>query len=178
MFYELIQKIKRLIGYGSIGVAVAVGGTMMHPEGLDLVKHFEGFRGAAYEDMVGVPTIGYGHTNRAGTVRFNMGDTWTQEYATEVLDEDLKKYWDAIDAQVTVPLNQCQHSVLTSWAYNVGPGATGRSTLVRKLNAGQYDAVPAQLMRWDMAGGKKVRGLTRRRAAEAELWTTNCGDKK
>jgi lysozyme len=160
--------------FGLFTAGVVVTGVGMNTNVLDHIKDFEGLETSAYKDIVGVATIGYGHTNRAGTVQFNMGDTWTEEYAAEVLDADLTKFWDAIDAQVTVDLTDCQLSVLTSWAYNVGTGATGKSTLVRLLNQGNYDAVPAQLMRWDRAGGKQVRGLTRRRAAEAKLWETDC----
>lgn len=165
---------KRIIG-GTAAAAVAT--TMMHPAGLDLVKEFEGLEKDAYIDPVGIPTIGYGHTNRAGTVKFQMGDTWTEEYATEILDKDLRIFWNHVDQAVHVQLNKCQMSVLTSWTYNVGPYAMRKSTLVRLLNQGNYDAVPGQLMRWNRAGGKVLRGLTRRRAAEAELWKTNCGDK-
>lgn len=159
---------------GLFAAGVVATGVGMNTNVLEHVKAFEGLETSAYKDIVGVTTIGYGHTNRAGTVKFNMGDTWTEEYATEVLAADLEKFWNKVDEQVTVDLTDCQLSVLTSWAYNVGTGATGKSTLIRLLNQGQYDAVPAQLMRWDKAGGKRVRGLTRRRAAEAKLWETDC----
>lgn len=171
-----MRLLKRWLAAITGTTAAAVVATGMHHEVLDLVKDFEGLETTAYKDIVGVPTIGYGHTNRAGTVKFNMGDTWTEAYATDILESDLTKFWDEIDEQVAVDLTQCQHSVLTSWAYNVGTGATGKSTLVRVLNQGNYDAVPAQLLRWDKAGGKQVKGLTRRRVAEAHQWETNCGD--
>lgn len=174
MMYNFFQRVKRFIGYGGTGAAIAVAVTTMNPVALDLVKDFEGFEGTAYVDPVGVPTIGYGHTNRAGTVKFQMGDTWTQEYATDVLDSDLVQYWEAVDEAVTVGLTNCQLSVLTSWTYNVGPSAMRNSTLVRKLNAGDYKSVPGQLKRWDKAGGRTLRGLTRRRAAEARLWSNGC----
>lgn len=181
-FYDLVQRVKRLAGYGAIGAAVAT--TTLHPQALDVLKHFEGGCSGgtceSYIDPVGVPTIGHGHTNAAGTVRFQMGDVWTEEYALEVLDQDLEVFWNAIGEQVTVPLTQCQQSVLTSWAFNVGTGATARSTLVRLLNDGQYDQVPAQLMRWNKGRVRgelvELPGLTRRRAAEGDLWVTNCGE--
>ncbi len=170
---ELIHRFKLwFVAAGTAGV-VAVG---MNPEVLETIKHFEGFEEEAYLDPVGIPTIGYGHTNAAGTVTFNMGDAWTEEYATEVLLGDVQMFWDGLDDMIHVDLTACQHSVLTSWAYNVGLGAAERSTLVRILNQGDYAGVPAQLMRWDKAGGQTLRGLTRRRAAEADLWVTNCGE--
>lgn len=176
MIYNLITRIRRFLGYGS--VAVAMGAGMMHPAGLDLVKHFEGYEREAYIDPVGVKTIGYGHTERAGTLKFNMGDEWSEEFASDVLDKDLVQYWDAVDAAVVPELNQCQMSVLTSWTYNVGPANMRSSTLIKRVNAGRFDDVPAQLMRWNKGrvNGKLVelRGLTRRRAAEGELWRTNC----
>lgn len=174
MLKSLFQRVKRFFVYGTAGAVIAVGATTMDDNVLQHVKDFEGKVLTAYYDIVGVPTIGYGHTNRAGTVKFNMGDTWSEEYASKVLEQDLEKFWDAVDAAVVVDLTNCQLSVLTSWTYNVGPGAMRGSTLVRLLNQGQYNAVPAQLMRWDKAGGKRLRGLTRRRAAEANLWKTNC----
>lgn len=169
--YNFMQRVKRFLGYGT--VAVVMAGTMT-PVVFEHVKDIEGIILTAYHDIVGVPTIGIGHTNHMGTHEFKMGQTWTAEYADEVLADDLQYFWDAIDGQVTVDLTQCQQSVLTSWAFNVGTGATGRSTLVRLLNSGSYDAVPAQLMRWDKAGGKKVRGLTRRRQIEADMWENDC----
>lgn len=177
MLYKLVQRIKRFLGYGGVAAAITVG--TLHPAGLDLIKEFEGFRSNAYKDIVGVKTIGYGHTNAAASnIRFTMQDSWTKEYATQVLDKDLVLYYNAVDEAVTVDVNKCQLSVLTSWAYNVGTGAMRKSTLVRLLNRGFYGSVPTQLLRWDKAGGRKVRGLSRRRAAEAKLWETNCGDPK
>lgn len=184
--FNFWHKFKKRIVTGGAIAAVATTG-MMHPAGLDLVKHFEGgcdgpagqeCRSYIDKHATGgnLPTIGYGHTNRAGTVKFNMGEVWTEEYASEVLDIDLKSFWDAVDRAVTVPLTQCQQSVLTSWTHNVGPNAMRTSTLVRNLNKGDYKGVPAQLMRWTRADGKKLTGLERRRAAEGQLWRTNCGD--
>lgn len=172
---HIFTRLKRLLGYGAVAVVLT---TTMTPSVLDHVKDFEGTVLTTYIDMVGEPTIGTGHTNQMGTHRFNMGDTWTAEYANEVLLDDLQYFWDTIDEQITVDLTQCQQSILTSWAYNVGTGATGKSTLVRRLNQGKYGDVPAQLMRWNKGkvNGKMVtiKGLTRRRAAEVELWKTGC----
>jgi lysozyme len=174
--YNFIQRVKRLIGYGAVGVVATVG--MMNPDVLDLVKASEGgctgTECVAYVDPVGVPTIGYGHTLMAGTMKFTLGDVWSEEFASKQLDVDMKQYWDAVDKAVTVDLNRCQLSVLSSWTYNVGQGAMRRSTLIRLLNQGQYDAVPAQLKRWNKGGGRVLRGLSIRRAKEGVMWTNNC----
>lgn len=164
-----------------IATAIVVAGGIagaIHPAGLDLIKEFEGFRPNAYRDVVGVKTIGYGHTNMTKTFKFDMGDKWSKEYASSVLEKDLVQYRNTIDKQVTVPLTRCQLSVLTSWTYNVGGANTGRSTLVRELNKGNYKRVPRELLKWNRAGGKVWAGLTRRRQAEAKLWKTNCGGRK
>jgi lysozyme len=160
------------------GAAATVTLSAFNPTVLEELKDFEGTVLTGYIDIVGEPTIGTGHTNMMGTHQFKVGDTWTAEYADQVLVEDLQVFWDTIDRQVTVPLDDCQLSVLTMWAYNVGTGATGSSTLVRNLNKGDYAGVPKQLMRWDKGriNGElqSIRGLTRRRAAEAKLWETGC----
>lgn len=178
--YKFIQRLKKLFVPAALVVA---GVTTMHPAGLDLLKLSEGgcygpagAECAAYIDPVGELTIGYGHTMMANTLDFTIGDTWTEEFATDQLDIDIRQYWDAVDAAVTVPLNQCQLSVLTVWTYNVGQGAMRSSTLVRLLNQGDYGSVPSQLARWNKGGGRVLRGLVTRRAAEGALWTDNCGE--
>ena len=71
---------------------------------------------------------------------------------------------------VTVPLHQHQFDALVSWTYNLGPTNLKSSTLLAVLNQGKYDEVPAQIMRWNKAGGKELEGLTRRRQAEADMF--------
>lgn len=121
-----------------------------------------------------VPTIGYGHTDAAGPPKYAATKSLvlSEAEATEILRNDLQKYADAVSKAVTVPLNDNQFDALVSWCYNVGPGAVAKSTLVRKLNAGDYAAVPSELAKWNKAGGKVLKGLTRRRAAEAALFTS------
>lgn len=140
--------------------------------GLSLVKQFEGFEPKWYPDPAHgwkVPTIGYGHTDAAGPPKYatTKNLVLSEAEATEILRNDLQKYADAVSKAVTVPLNDNQFDALVSWCYNVGPGAVAKSTLVRKLNAGNYAAVPLELAKWNKAGGKTLKGLTRRRAAEA-----------
>lgn len=135
------------------------------PEGIALIKQWEGLRLRAYQCSAGVWTIGYGHT---GNVRAGM--EITEEGADALLVSDIAKFERAVAQAVEVPLTQHQFDALVSFAFNVGVGAFKGSTLLRKLNTVQYDAVPAELMRWVHAGGKRVQGLVNRRAAEAGLW--------
>jgi lysozyme len=106
----------------------------------------------------------------AGPPPVNRGDSITTAQAEAMLIRDMKQYEDAVSSAVKVPLNQGQFDALASLCYNIGIGAFRRSTLVRRLNAGAYADVPAQLMRWTRGGGKELPGLVRRRRAEAALW--------
>lgn len=138
--------------------------------GLDLIKQFEGCRLKAYKCPADVWTIGYGHTSAAGSPKVTSGMTITQAQANKILAQDLGQYENAINDSAKVDLTQDQFDALVSFVYNVGIGAFQKSTLLKKLNAGQYDAVPAELMKWTKAGGKELPGLVRRRRAEAALW--------
>lgn len=138
--------------------------------GVDLIKQFEGQRLTAYKCPAGIWTIGYGHTSAAGEPTVQPGMTITYQEANAILVRDLGKYEDAVDRLVKVPLTQNQFDALVSFTYNVGEGALAKSTLLKKLNAGQYDAVPAELMKWTKGGGKELPGLVRRRRAECAMW--------
>lgn len=138
--------------------------------GLDLIKQFEGLRLKAYKCPADVWTIGYGHTSAAGNPAVKSGMTITEAQANRILASDLGQYEDAINNSVKVDLTQNQFDALVSFVYNVGIGAFQKSTLLKKLNAGQYDAVPGELMKWTKGGGKELPGLVRRRRAEAALW--------
>jgi lysozyme len=134
--------------------------------GFDLVKSFEGCRLAAYLDTSGIPTIGFGHTQGV-----KLGDTCTQDQADAWLIADLEFSEAAVNHLVTVDLEQHQFDPLVSFTYNLGQNAFGNSTLLRLLNAADYDAVPAQFLRWDKGpDGNPVPGLTRRREAEAAMF--------
>ena len=135
------------------------------PMALELIKHFEGLRLDAYLDAVGVPTIGYGSTNGV-----TLGQTLTEPEAEALLLEDIGRFTPGINRLVTVPLTQSQFDALTSFAFNLGLGALGKSTLLKKLNAGDYSAAQGEFDRWVYAGGKKLAGLVRRRRAEAVLF--------
>lgn len=137
----------------------------INSEGIQLIKQWEGCRLQAYKCPAGVWTIGYGHTR---TVRPDM--VITQQQADDLLREDLRVFEKAVDDAVTIDLTDNQFAALVSWTYNIGEGAMRRSTLVRLLNQGHYEAVPGELAKWNKVKGKPVRGLSNRRAAEAGLW--------
>ena len=134
-------------------------------EGLSLIKKFEGLELEAYKCAAGVWTLGYGHT--AGV---QEGDVWSEEQANEQLKIDMHIYADYINDQVTCPLSQNQFDALVSWVFNLGPTNLRNSTLLKVLNSGDYEGVPAQIKRWNKAGGKVLEGLIRRREAEALLF--------
>jgi lysozyme len=134
-------------------------------EGLALIKKFEGCELEAYKCSAGVWTIGYGHTKGV-----EEGMTITKDQAEEMLLEELVEYEKAVEEAVHNQLDQCMFDALVSWTYNLGPTNLNSSTMLKVLNAGQYEDVPAQIKRWNKAGGKVLEGLTRRREAEALLF--------
>lgn len=136
--------------------------------GIDLIKQFEGLRLTAYQDVVGVWTIGYGHTGPDVT----PGLAITQQRAEQLLINDLAQFERGVNDLVTVQINQNQFDALVSFAYNLGVGALQKSTLLRLLNAGSYKPAADEFPRWNRAGGNVVAGLTRRRYAERQLFLT------
>ena len=140
----------------------------INAEGLSHIKKFEGLRTRAYRDVANILTIGYGHTSAAGAPDVREGMTISESQAEQILQSDLRKFEDRVSRLVKVPLTDNQFAALVSFDYNTG--ALHKSTLLKKLNSGDYNAVPSELMKWTNAGGKRVQGLVNRRAAEAGLW--------
>ena len=134
-------------------------------EGIALIKKFEGLELEAYQDSVGVWTIGYGHTKDV-----EQGLTITEEEAETMLMIELEEYEGYIEKLVKVPLTQCQFDALVCWVYNLGPTNLSRSTLLTVLNQARFDDVPSDINRWNKAGGEVLQGLVRRREAEAMLF--------
>ena len=138
-------------------------------EGLDLIKRFEGFRPTVYTCPAGWPTIGYGHVVRNNErERFSAGIN--ERAAEELLRRDVEAAEKAVLRLIHVPLSDGQFSALVSFAFNLGAGALQRSTLRRRVNREEYDAASAEFRRWVWAGGRKLKGLISRRAAEAALF--------
>ena len=139
--------------------------------GIDLVKRFEGCRLRAYRDSAGVTTIGYGTTRIAGRL-VSPKLTITQAEAELLLLTQLQDHWNMAERHIENPdgLTQNQVDALASFVYNVGVTSFMESTMLSFINRGQLRCAADEFLRWDKAGGKRLRGLTRRRQAERELF--------
>ncbi len=150
------------------------GGQRLSETGVALIKAFEGFSSVLYNDPAGHCTIGYGHLVHHGPCDGSepgeFRDGISEERATEILLDDASGACDTVESAVVVPLNQSQFDALVSFTFNVGSGNFLDSTLLRKLNEGDYGAVPPQLDRWVFADGQVFEGLVRRRRAEGRLF--------
>lgn len=149
-----------LIRRAALGVSVA---------GLAFIAHYEGTRTTAYRDSVGVATICTGHTKYV-----RMGDRRTLGECEKFLREDTTEAGAAVSRLVRVPMTQDQYDALVSFTFNLGTGNLERSTLLRKLNSGDCQGAAREFARWDRAGGEVLAGLTKRRAAEAQLFKKGC----
>ena len=134
-------------------------------EGIDLIKHFEGGELESYRCSANVLTIGYGTTKNVVE-----GMKITQNQAEEMLMKDLEEFEEYVEDLIDVNLDQHQFDALVAWTYNLGPTNLKTSTLRKVLNKGAYDDVPEQMKRWNKAGGQVLKGLVRRRDAEALLF--------
>jgi lysozyme len=137
--------------------------------GLDFIKKHEGFRSKAYPDpgsRDGKPwTIGYGHTRNV-----HKGMVITKTQASSFLRTDLRTAEKAVNGAVKVGINQNQFDALVSFTFNVGTGAFKRSTLLKRLNAKNYTGAAEQFARWNKNDGRVMKGLVKRRKAEAALF--------
>ncbi|MDV0895538.1 lysozyme, partial [Enterobacter cloacae] len=138
-------------------------------KGVALIKEFEGCKLTAYQDSVGVWTIGYGWTQPVDGKPIRAGMTIKQETAERLLKTGLVSYESDVCRLVKVGLTQGQFDALVSFTYNLGARSLSTSTLLRKLNAGDYATAADEFLRWNKAGGKVLNGLTRRREAERAL---------
>lgn len=140
-------------------------------EGLELIKHFESLRLTAYQDSVGVWTIGWGHTGLShndGTV--HAGREITEGEAVDLLKKDLAEFEAAVARNVTVDLNENQFSALVSFTFNLGETNLKKSTLLKKLNRKDFFAAGGEFKKWNKAGGRRLAGLVRRRLSERNLF--------
>lgn len=138
--------------------------------GINLIKQFEGCRLTAYQDSVGVWTIGYGWTQPVDGKPVAKGMVITQQKADDLLKQGIVQYENSVTNLVIVPLNQNQFDALVDFAYNLGVNALKESTLLKKLNAGDYAGAANEFTKWNKAGGKELAGLMRRREAEKSLF--------
>lgn len=134
--------------------------------GAQFIADFEGFRQSPYQDAVGFWTIGYGHTHGVGPGSKRV----TKKRALQLLEADAADAATAVRDLVDVRLDRHQFDALVSFVFNLGAGSLAESTLLKKLNKGDYAGARHQFARWNHAGGQVLEGLTRRRAAEAALF--------
>ncbi|MDR3792943.1 MAG: lysozyme [Terracidiphilus sp.] len=138
--------------------------------GLELIKRFEGFRGHVYRDVAGFPTIGYGHRLQTPA---QYPDGISEEEAATILRNDVQDAIQTIERTVVVPLTQGQFDALVDFVFNLGSERLKRSTLLRALNGGRYQAAGEQLLRWDLIQGQENLGLRARRLAELNMWNAS-----
>jgi len=143
--------------------------------GANLIQHFEGCltphdgKFKAYKCPANVLTIGWGHTNHHGR-KFDASSRWTAGECNEAFLEDMEGFERAVRRLVTVPLTANRFDALVSFTYNVGEGNLAKSTLLKKVNAGDHKGAAAEFHKWNKGGGKVLAGLTRRRASESLLY--------
>jgi len=135
--------------------------------GMELLKKSEGFRNRVYLDVAGFPTIGYGHRLLHPE---SFPDGVDEQQAAELLACDVRDAEQAVQRLVKVPLAQGQFDALVDFVFNLGAGRFATSTLLKRLNAGNYSDAMNELLRWDRAAGKELPALKARREAEAKLW--------
>jgi lysozyme len=139
------------------------------PVGIALIQSFEGCRLSAYDDGVGVMTIGYGHTGKD----VKAGMRISQAEADELLEKDLERFEKAVEKAVkgaSGGTNQSQFDAMVSLAFNIGAAAFAKSSVCSAHNAGDEEKAGASFLLWDKAGGRKLKGLERRRRAESDLY--------
>ncbi|MBY8037773.1 lysozyme [Vibrio fluvialis] len=147
--------VKALVASGASALALAAA----------MVMPFEGVEYKPYRDVVGVLTVCYGHTGSD----IIPGKTYTKAECKQLLNNDLKNVETQVDTLITADIPEPTRAALYSFTYNVGVGAFSRSTMLKKLNAGQITGACEELRRWVYAGGKKWKGLVTRREIEEEV---------
>ena len=141
---------------------------------IDLVKRFEGLRLNSYKDPVGIWTIGYGTTTAAGVgVSVGAGMEITEDQAEEYLRRAMGKFSEQILPHMKRMPTENQFGAMLSLTYNIGPTAFRKSTCIRRFNSGDIEGAAEALTWFNKAGGKVLRGLVRRRAAERELFLSD-----
>ncbi|MEY0576964.1 lysozyme [Providencia manganoxydans] len=150
---SLKQKLTVLASAGATAIALTV------------IAHFEGVRYEPYEDVGGVLTVCYGHTGKD----IIPNKVYSKDECNELLESDFQRTKQQVDKLVKVPTDDYTKSALYSFAFNVGTGAFAKSTMLKKLNAGDQYGACEELKKWVYAGGKVWRGLVNRRETEAAI---------
>ncbi len=142
------------------------------PNGLQLIRKYEGYKSTPYRCPAGLYTVGYGHVIGNG---LQLPDEWNRTLSlgeiNELLRTDLARFERGVLRYCPVYLTQSQFDSLVSFSFNLGVGVLQRSTLRQKLNRGDYDGAAKVLLKYNKAGGVVLKGLTRRRQAEYRLFT-------
>ena len=142
--------------------------------GKELLKQFEGLKLKAYDDGTGVWTIGIGTIRYPNGQKVKAGDTCTEEQAYAYVDNDLKSFENKIHSLVKVVLTQNQYNAEVCFTYNVGVTNFANSTLLKKINLGDFKSAADEFLKWNKDGGKVMKGLTTRREAEPKgKWPAN-----
>lgn len=146
--------------------------TKIGTKGLEIIKSCEGLELEPYLCPAKVPTIGYGSTFYENGKKVKITDpSITEQRATELLQHSLKSFEQYVDSYCRDDINQNQFDALVSFCYNLGPANLKSSTLLKKANANPNDLTIAQeFLKWNKAGGRALKGLTKRRQAEADLY--------
>ena len=143
-------------------------------KGLELIKEFEGFSSVAYLCPAKIPTIGYGNTFYEDGRKVKLGEQISKTDALELLEKVVNKdFADKIFPAIKVPVTQNQFDAMVSLAYNIGTGSFLKSTLLKKVNAGDFIGASEEFLKWNKSGGKELLGLTRRRKREQDLFKIN-----
>jgi lysozyme len=158
-----------MTAFASPTIVRAVAVLVLSAAGLASITLHEGKQNKAYLDPVGIVTVCVGHTETA-----KLGQTYSDNECEVLLTKDTKVAQSAVRRLVKVPLTQTQYDQLVSFTFNVGAGNLAKSTLLRKLNAGQCLGAANEFLRWDKAGGKRLPGLTKRRMDEAQKFAKDC----
>lgn len=146
--------------------------TKISPKGLELIKKYEGFFAKPYLCPAGVPTIGYGTTYYPNGHKVTLQDKpISEQTASAILMDTLVTYERSVDSYTRDDINQNQFDALVSFCYNLGGYNLKRSTLLKKVNKNPDDpTIKDEFNKWVRAGGRKLKGLVRRRAEEADLY--------
>jgi lysozyme len=150
---------KKIIG-ATAGAVMAAAAALVAP--------WEGFYGKTYRDIVGVPTVCYGETDKAA-VEEGRKRTFTQAECLKMLQDRLPEYDVGFKRCITREIPSSVHIAMVSAAYNIGVGGMCKSTMVRRINVGDFRGACDALLGWNRAGGRVVKGLDNRRKAERRV---------
>lgn len=159
------RRVNKQSGAATTGGKVAAGAAGIMIIAVGFVAGWEGKRNTTYNDIVGIPTICYGQTGERAVHGRTVSDATCQQW----LEEELNEYYLGVRKCVNVPMQAHQAAAFTSLAYNIGVKGFCGSTAAKRANAGDWPGACAAIDRWNMAGGKVVNGLVKRRAAERKI---------